>query len=150
MWATSIGLTFAHSPVPGERKSGMPDGTEMPAPVSATTEPARSIRRASVVAAAVSVALTRAPSLATEPRAALLEERRDPLAGVLGGEHVRERLLLLLDARVDVDGTGHALDLLDRQRRLFGQLARPGQRGIEQLLVGDDVVGQAERVGLVG
>ena len=37
MWATSIGSTFAHSPVPGERKSGMPDGTEMPAPVSATT-----------------------------------------------------------------------------------------------------------------
>ena len=39
MCATSIGLTFAHSPVPGERKSGIPDGTEIPAPVSATTEP---------------------------------------------------------------------------------------------------------------
>ena len=24
MWATAIGSTFAHSPVPGERKSGMP------------------------------------------------------------------------------------------------------------------------------
>ena len=40
MWATSIGSTLSHRPVPGERKSGMPDGTEMPAPVSATTEPA--------------------------------------------------------------------------------------------------------------
>src|SRR5216117_3246938 len=36
MWATSIGSTFSQSPVPGERKSGMPLGTEMPAPVSAT------------------------------------------------------------------------------------------------------------------
>ena len=26
MCATSIGLTFSHSPVPGERKSGIPDG----------------------------------------------------------------------------------------------------------------------------
>ena len=39
MWATSIGSTFVHSPVPGVRKSGIPEGTEMPAPVSATTEP---------------------------------------------------------------------------------------------------------------
>ena len=37
MWATSIGSTSSHSPVPGERKSGIPDGTEIPAPVSATT-----------------------------------------------------------------------------------------------------------------
>ena len=36
MCATSIGSTFSHRPVPGERKSGMPEGTEMPAPVSAT------------------------------------------------------------------------------------------------------------------
>ena len=40
MCATSIGSTFSHSPVPGERKSGIPDGTEMPAPVSARTRPA--------------------------------------------------------------------------------------------------------------
>ena len=25
MWATSIGSTFSHSPVPGERKSGIPE-----------------------------------------------------------------------------------------------------------------------------
>ena len=30
MCATSIGSTFSHSPVPGERKSGIPDGTEIP------------------------------------------------------------------------------------------------------------------------
>jgi hypothetical protein len=38
MCATSIGSTLSHTPVPGERKSGMPEGTEMPAPVSATVE----------------------------------------------------------------------------------------------------------------
>ncbi len=40
MWATSIGSTFSQSPLPGVRKSGMPDGTEIPAPVSATTDAA--------------------------------------------------------------------------------------------------------------
>ncbi len=39
MCATSIGSTFAQMPVCGVRKSGMPDGTEMPAPVSTTTGP---------------------------------------------------------------------------------------------------------------
>ncbi len=46
MCATSIGSTRSHSPVPAERKSGIPDGTEMPAPVSATTEPASPISSA--------------------------------------------------------------------------------------------------------
>ena len=54
MWATSIGSTFSHSPVPGVRKSGIPDGTEIPAPVSATTEPAVRISPASATAGAVS------------------------------------------------------------------------------------------------
>ncbi len=47
MCATSIGSTFSHRPVPGERKSGIPDGTEMPAPVSATTERAPPMSSAS-------------------------------------------------------------------------------------------------------
>ena len=51
MCATSIGSTFSHSPVPGERKSGIPDGTEIPAPVSATTVPAERISSASAAAA---------------------------------------------------------------------------------------------------
>jgi hypothetical protein len=36
MWATSIGSTFSHKPFPGVLKSGIPDGTEIPAPVSTT------------------------------------------------------------------------------------------------------------------
>ena len=47
MCATAIGSTFAHRPVWGERKSGIPEGTEIPAPVSATTEPAEEISPAS-------------------------------------------------------------------------------------------------------
>ena len=38
MWATSIGSTFAQIPVSGVRKSGIPEGTETPAPVSATVQ----------------------------------------------------------------------------------------------------------------
>ena len=56
MWATSIGSTFSQSPVPGERKSGIPDGTEIPAPVNATTD--RAPRIISASADAVEVALT--------------------------------------------------------------------------------------------
>ena len=47
MCATSIGSTFAQIPVPGVRKSGIPDGTEIPAPVSATTGPDETISSAS-------------------------------------------------------------------------------------------------------
>ena len=36
MCATSIGSTFSQSPVPGVRKSGIPEGTDTPAPVSTT------------------------------------------------------------------------------------------------------------------
>jgi hypothetical protein len=46
MWATSIGSTFSHSHVPGERKSGIPDGTDTPAPVKATTDLAERISSA--------------------------------------------------------------------------------------------------------
>jgi hypothetical protein len=55
MCATSIGSTFAHSPVCGLRKSGIPDGTEIPAPVSATTDPAERISSASRSAPLTSV-----------------------------------------------------------------------------------------------
>ncbi len=48
MWATSIGSTSSQIPVPGERKSGIPEGTEIPAPVSATTRPAERISSASL------------------------------------------------------------------------------------------------------
>ncbi|MEA2159162.1 MAG: hypothetical protein QOD66_1542 [Solirubrobacteraceae bacterium] len=50
MWATSIGLTFSHNPLPGVRKSGIPDGTDTPAPVS-TTARSDSVRSSATRAA---------------------------------------------------------------------------------------------------
>ena len=50
MWATSIGSTLLPQPSPGVRKSGIPEGTEIPAPVRATTESASRISSASSVA----------------------------------------------------------------------------------------------------
>src|SRR5947199_2879116 len=111
MWATSIGLTFSHRPVPGERKSGMPDGTEMPAPVSATTEraPATSSARRSAAAVrpgaapgvvgAVSVGATSAPG---EACGAFAQEGCDALFAVGAREHGGERLLLGLQAGVEI------------------------------------------------
>ena len=46
MWATSIGSTFSQTPLPGVRKSGIPEGTEIPAPVRATTGPDETISSA--------------------------------------------------------------------------------------------------------
>ncbi len=50
MCATSIGSTFSQSPVPGLLKSGIPEGTEMPAPVRATVQLDPRIRSASACA----------------------------------------------------------------------------------------------------
>src|SRR3954462_1837906 len=152
MCATSIGLTFAHSPLPGERKSGIPDGTEIPAPVSATTDSASRIREASRSTLLV-VVLTRlqARALAALPlRLALAQEGADALLAVLALEHAREGGLLGLDAGVEIAGGRHRLDLGQRQRRRLRQLARPRQRRVEQLVVGDRAVDEAELVGLGG
>src|SRR5215207_2906037 len=46
MWATCMGSTSVQIPLPGVRKSGIPEGTEMPAPDSATTVPASRTRPA--------------------------------------------------------------------------------------------------------
>src|ERR1043166_4906694 len=124
MWATSIGSTFAHSPVCGVRKSGIPDGTEIPAPGSA--------RRGRPGC-----------SLPLELRRALPEEGGDPLARVLARERRDEAPLLGLDALVEVAGVRHALDLLERDRRLAGELAAPAHRLVEQLVVGHDPVHEA-------
>src|SRR3954453_13964552 len=96
MCATSIGSTLAHSPVPGVRKSGIPDGTEIPAPVSATTDPALRISSASRSTPAGSPPpAARPPGLASPPRRlSLLDEGRDALARVLGLEGGGEGHLL--------------------------------------------------------
>src|SRR4051812_329851 len=155
MCATSIGLTFSHSPVPGERKSGIPDGTEIPAPVSATTDSASRTREASRSTRSRSTAdetLTaiRLELLALPVRRALGEEGADALLGVLALEDAGERGLLGLDPGVEVAGGGDVLDLGQRQRRRLAELARPRQGGVEQLVVGDRAVDQPELVGLVG
>src|ERR1700685_4228297 len=104
MCATCIGSTFAHSPVWGLRKSGMPDGTEMPAPVSATTERAPRTRRASrwiwarLAGGRRHCASARRALLALEVRAAFGEEGRDALLGIRALEDLREGALLRRDA----------------------------------------------------
>src|SRR5215204_6502412 len=93
MCATSIGSTFSQSPVCGVRKSGIPDGTEIPAPVSAT---ARSAERSSSASRAAGASFT------FEVRRPLPEERADALARVLRGEDGAEAHLLGLDAVVEL------------------------------------------------
>src|SRR3712207_4801995 len=161
MCATFIGSTFSHSPVPGVRKSGIPDGTEIPAPVSATTVSASRIspaRRSTSVSVAVmrparvarAIGRSAPPSLPLPVRCALPQERADALLGVLGLEHLREALLLLFDSLVEVGHRADLLDLLDRQRRLLTELLRPGDGGVEQLVVRHDLVDQAVLVRPVG
>src|SRR5438445_2145981 len=84
---------------------------------------------------------------ALELRLALPEECADPLLRVLGLERRRKALCLGLEALVQVGVRRDRLDLLDGERRLFGQLARPGERGVEQLVVGDDLVREPDALG---
>src|SRR3954463_2623284 len=154
MCATSIGLTFSQMPVPGERKSGMPEGTDTPAPVSTTAERAsRSIsarRVAWSVVTRVAISLRAAGSgaprpaalwarrpwlLALELRRPLAEEGADDLLGVLRVERGLEPPRLGLETLAELAGRRHRLDLLDRDRRLLRELARPRERGVEQLVV---------------
>src|SRR4051794_35015483 len=87
-----------------------------------------------------SAAARRAGLLTLELRLPLAEECADPLLRVFGLERCGKALCLRLQALVDVAVRGHLLDLLDRDRRLTRELARPGQRRVEQLVVGDDLV----------
>src|SRR5204863_3646770 len=89
--------------------------------------------------------------LALPRRLALAEERADALARVGRREDLRERGLLGLDALVEVRVAGcRALDRLDRERRLTGELARPRHRDVVQLVVGDDARREADLEGLRG
>ena len=98
MWATSIGSTFAQSPVSGVRKSGIPDGTETPAPVRTTVQRDSRISSASRGQPREG----RRRYLPLHFGAALAEEGADALLGVLAVEGGGEALLLGLDALVEV------------------------------------------------
>ena len=147
MWATFIGSTFCQVPVPGERKSGIPDGTEMPAPVSATTE---SASRTSSASRAISregsdIRLCPANRGARLARNAEMPSRASSLASTLANA-----CLLGGDAGVDVACAGDALDLLDRQRRLRRQPPRPRQGGVEQFVILDHAVDEPQLERLLG
>src|SRR2546423_14802915 len=105
MCATSIGSTFSHRPLPGVRKSGIPDGTEMPAPVSATTELAprtSSARRAERGERGKREEACGAERLAAfKARRPFGQKRSDPLAGIGALKDRCKRPLLRLDARVE-------------------------------------------------
>ena len=110
----------------------MPDGTEIPAPVSTTAGPGRRGAAPRAARAAASPAL--------ELRRALLDERGDALARVLGPNACRNPSRSAARPASRSPCVRDVLDLLDRERRLAGQLAAPGQRGVEQLVVLDDAV----------
>src|SRR3954447_1130407 len=78
----------------------------------------------------------------------LAEECADPFLRVFGLERGGEALRLLLEALVEVAVRRDLLDLLDRDRRLIRKLARPRQRRVEQLVVGDDLVDKTDLLGL--
>src|ERR1700761_8941527 len=107
MWATSIGSTFSQIPSPGERKSGIPDGTEIPAPVNATTEPAPRTSFAKRSTSDCDVARERTvPSPPTlgpfEVGRPFDEERCDALLRVPALERGRKSALLRLDPLVQI------------------------------------------------
>ena len=113
----------------------MPEGTEMPAPVSATVALDSRISSAKrwmlielgsrQLAVRYCELLTANCSLALELRLALLDERADALARVLRAERRREALLLGCDALVEVALVRDRLDLLDRDRRLARRACAP-------------------------
>src|SRR4051795_8421116 len=98
MCATSIGLTFSHMPSPGVRKSGIPDGTEIPAPVRATARcaSASSCATRSADAVVVGIAAISLGSAALEVSLPLAEERADAFLRVLRLERRREPFRLRL------------------------------------------------------
>src|SRR5207244_11565581 len=100
MCATCIGSTFSHRPLPGVRKSGIPDGTEMPAPVSATTELAprtSSARRSKRGDGEESSGAERLAAF--KAGCAFGEKRGDPPPGIGALKERSKRLLLRPHAR---------------------------------------------------
>src|SRR5215217_6240839 len=122
MCATSIGSTFSHRPVTCSTRV-----------VTARWRPL----------GAFTVRRTAARSLALEPRPTLRQERGDPLARVIGAEGPCEPLALHAKSLVERRLRGALLDLLHRNRRLLGQLPRPCQSRVEQLVIRHDLVREA-------
>src|SRR6185436_16809323 len=87
--------------------------------------------------------------LPLETGAALLQESRDSLPRIRGPEHGSEPLLLGSYAFVDVALVRDRLDLLDCQRGLAGQLARPIEGDVEQLVVRHYPVRQTDAIRLL-
>ena len=123
------GRRFSHRPVPGVRKSGIPEGTEMPAPVSATTEPrvadelapsrstpaARGARRGAVPRS--SAPLNRGARL---PRKAAMPSLASSLAKAVAKARFSASMP---SSRSPAPET--RLICSTRERRLPGELARP-------------------------
>src|SRR5215212_811290 len=148
-----MGSTLVHSPLPGERKSGMPEGTETPAPVRTTARSASSRssprRRAPADGASAWAATVAAPGAAAAPSRAfrptapptrssapergrpLGEERGDPLARILGAEDLGEPFLLRGEALVEVRPVEDALDLANGERGLLSESSPPAERRVE-------------------
>src|SRR3954471_8861586 len=80
----------------------------------------------------------------------LAEECADPFLRIFGLERSGKALGFVLQALVEVAVRRHALDLLDRNRGLAGELARPRQCGVEQLVIRDDLVDEADLKRLPG
>ena len=119
MCATSIGSTFAHRPVCG-RAEVRDAGRHGDARAGEGHDgPARADQRGELRGRSAHAPLKRGGAPA--------EEGGDALARVLGGEHGAERLALGRKPLVEVAVVGDALDLLDRQRRLAGELAAPAR-----------------------
>src|SRR4051794_33996731 len=78
----------------------------------------------------------------------LAEECADPFLRVFGLERGGKPLRLVLQALVEITVSRHTLDLLDRDRRLAGQLARPRKCRVEQFVVRNDLVDQADLLSL--
>ena len=145
MCATSIGSTFSQMPVPGERKSGIPDGTEIPAPVSATTEPASrtsSARRSDVGAWATCPATSGCASRGRRrcPRLRVLAEPNMVAKPAFSASMPSSRSPLWETCLTCSTASG----------AWPPELARPRERGVEQLVVGDHPVDEAELVRVVG
>src|SRR5262249_1205073 len=138
------GSTCCQRPVPGERKSGMPEGTETPAPVRATTERASRTSPASRRCSVREATRERIALAAVEVGRAFGQEGGDPLPRVGAGEGRREPPLLVLDARVQIARRRDAFYLLEGERSLARKLARPGQRRVEQLVIVDHPIGEPQ------